>query len=193
MKKIVVLCLILLTFNASSVLAASTDSTNVAAAIQGGSYSFGNLPNSISFSNITLNGTWQTEMSFFDNFMVVDATGTANGWKLDVSATRLTEIGGKNLSMPPGTLVVYAPTSVAAINGTVGPLPGLNTGFGMVDAEPFRIATAPSGTGMGSFKFGRIYLEIDIRPFIVLVDSVNYPNVPTPYESTITWSIVSGP
>lgn len=144
-------------------------------------------------------------VGFDGDFGVIDARGTQQGWTLTVSATPFSIIepetgfveGTEPYSLPTGSLSLNSLETVTAINQE--PIqfhPYINTVNAVIDMnETIKIATADIGKGMGEYalEFGTDALSLVIDPVTAKIDTVNYPDKVTPYSSTITWNLISGP
>ena len=142
--------------------------------------------------------------AFNGEFFVTDARGTQAGWDLTVSATPFTivePVGGwvkENVySLPMGS---FSLNNLVGLNGVYGENASLypvaqQLGVAIDLGQEVKIASASKGTGMGryAFDFGQEALSLVIDPTTAKIDKVNYPDSVTPYESTITWNLVSGP
>ena len=133
---------------------------------------------------------------------VDDATGTNAGWVATIQASPLTEVapsggfatGTSALTMPAGSLEMGAiagiyPESGQSSTATV-PTIDLTTQTPIDGSTPVDLATAPSGSGAGSWGMswgsGSNFLAINIPNNQQVVDTTNYPSAATPYSSTLT-------
>lgn len=161
-----------------------------------------------SLSPITLNGQVQTSVATFSPWSVTDATGTGDGWNVQVQASQFTEIapssgfatGSFALTLPSGSLSLTGSRSVIAGSGstpvstTGGPNFAVNSLI-VDQSSPEVLLTASSGYGLGTYTVQEPTngLALTINPSTTKVDETNYPNQPTPYQSVITFNAVSGP
>lgn len=178
--------------------AATTDTTTTQVGIQAGGLSLDYTGSTtVDFGTVTLNGTTQTVTAGISKLTVGDATGTGSGWHVSASASQFTEVGGAGLKIPKGSLKLAAPSTIAATGGTTSPAPTIKTGapWSIDDGSSYMVVSAAVGQGMGNYDvtFPAVALTLTIDPSLVKADTVNYPATPTPYGSTVTWSIVSGP
>lgn len=158
-----------------------------------------------SFGQIQLDGQPKTvTTNFADAFSVTDARGTAAGWRLDVSASQfeVVEPSGGFASgttanvLPVGTLSLSPLESIDRVGTGIGALPtSVLSTQSIIDDGTVSIATADVGEGMGEFvlTFGSEALSVVIDPATAKIDKVNYPDSNTPYEATVTWTLVSAP
>lgn len=141
--------------------------------------------------------------SFESAFNIKDLRGTQAGWRLDVSATQfkvVEPIGGFKAGtsankLPIGSLTLSPLESINRIGIGDGGLPvNKLSGNTIIDDGIVTVATANMGDGVGEFDlvFPEGALTLVINPATAKVDTVNYPNG-TPYESTLTWTLVSAP
>lgn len=141
---------------------------------------------------------------FGGDFRVIDARGTQEGWQLTVSATPFSIVEPSTgwvkynpYSLPSGSLSLNSLTNIVGLNKeseqTYPVIEAIDKAIDMNEA--IKVLNADSGKGMGEYAltFGTNALSLVIDPTTAKVDKVNYPNTITPYESTITWDLVSGP
>jgi len=143
------------------------------------------------------------QLSFTSPLSVADTRNSGDGWRLSVSSNSLSEVppsGGFTngyipLSFPSGSLKLNAP-SVSPVNGTMSAPPSINGPYWTIDdGNSHTVASAGLGNGMGDyeFTFPSNALEITVHSSSKLSDKLHYSIGPTPYESTVTWNVVSGP
>ncbi|MEJ1517679.1 WxL domain-containing protein [Bacillus cereus] len=193
-KKIAVLFTMMLSIGSATVANAETSTGSLD--VNGGNLSLNNVPANINFPAMTIDGiNWKKTSADIGNVRVTDGRGTGEGWNLTVSSTQLTEVGGLGLTLPAGTLNLYAPTTVTPVGDTNAPSPTLGAGSHTVDSSPFTIATAGANKGLGTYDLGfdNNAIEINVHPSQKIVDITNYPAAPTPYQATITWTLNNTP
>lgn len=158
-----------------------------------------------SFGNTKITAEKQIITTGFENdFGVIDARGTQDGWKLNISATPFTVktfegFIGKPYQLPGSSLTLKKPMSLSQV-GKVhnSQLPdimlydeiaidGDNRYSNLLEAIKYK------GMGEFSFVFDKEALSLTIDAVTARVDTVNYPNQMTPYESTITWDLINSP
>lgn len=156
------------------------------------------------FGKVTLNSQPQTiKTGFDDTFKVTDLRGTFEGWRLSVSATTFAEVepsngfkpGTGNYRLPIGSLLLDEVKQVARLEG-VGKYPIVAGSTGQVlDDGNQNVSIAVTGEGTG--KFGLTYnadaLSLVVDSSTARIDNDNYPGMPTPYVSTISWNLISAP
>ncbi len=133
----------------------------------------------------------------------VEAPSASNN--TSVSGADLMDVGQYGLGFnnnptqyPPAPFneVMYDPTSSPIqqdSNGNLAPYVMDLTNAPLDDNTPMTVIEADAGTGMGSYAFqGLLHLDLVI-PASAYIDPINYPSSPTPYSTTMTVSIVSGP
>lgn len=158
---------------------------------------------SSAFTGVTLNGTTQKTYANLSSFSVSDLTGTRAGWKVNVSATALQERApdgtwdteGTRLSLPVGSMKIASLSTITAVRGASPAPTAMLTAPTILDgAGSVSVISAAIGAGMDGYtiSFQSNTLEITVGPEVE-VDAIRYPASPTLYESTLTWSIVSGP
>jgi len=161
------------------------------------------VPSLNSFGNVSVNVVHNISSASLVPITVSDTRGTGDGWRMTVSATTLTEqspIGGFTngfapLQFAPGSMKLYAP-NVNQLNGTTSAAPSINGSYWTIDdGDTHTIASASAGSGMGEYEF--IFptnsIELSINSSYKLSDNLHYSTSPTPFESTVTWNVVSGP
>lgn len=133
---------------------------------------------------------------------VGDVRGSGEGWEIQIQATQLTEkepITGWTDPLNPDPIVL--PSGMTVNNVTVAGEVGLSsdasaltvTSNQMIDAgSAVTIVEAGKDTGYGIYDLSTD-LKIEVPDSQQLVDSVYYPATPTPYESTITSTVVFAP
>jgi hypothetical protein len=143
--------------------------------------------------------------TFSGNWNIVDARGTREGWRVQATATRLTEVepaggfaeGTGAYRLPEGTLTLVGPEAITRVGtGTSGmPTNALSEYTALDTGTTVTVLRANAGEGMGEFEIGfdENAIGIALDPETTFVDKVNYPDGGTPYETTITWTLVSGP
>lgn len=167
---------------------AETQTQDLEVNIQSGGMSL-KVPNTVSISDITLKKEVDSfKIGFDGNVVINDLRGSQAGWRLNLSATPLTEVETGH-QLPIGSLLT-APT--AKINSTTigydANLPTvLNAYPYQIDGDPVPFSRAEPNTGMGSF-------EISFDPGEALLLSISAATAKEgTYQSTITWDLVSAP
>lgn len=155
-------------------------------------------PNLIkSFGNTKITGDIKVVSADLGPVRVIDATGTDSGWRVLVESTKFNEVGGKNFSLPAASLSLSRPSSITAINGTPSEMPSIDLTSSIVldSGNQYTIASADVGSGAGTFDINLASptISLVINPSTAKIDLAHYPTSPTPYLSTITWSVVAGP
>lgn len=160
------------------------------------------------FSGITLNGEVQSSYGAFSNWKVTDATGTGDGWHISIEANSFEEkqptdgfiSGTSRLFLPYGSLSLFNSRSITADSGSEAVSntggPNFVNSTSVVDTgTQLTIIEAKPGYGMGSYTIHEPLkgLKLTVDPFNVGVDTINYPNGPTPYFSTLTFTVATGP
>lgn len=124
---------------------------------------------------------------------VTDGRGTGEGWSLSVSSSPLTEVGGKGLSFPAGSLTLYKPVSISTTGTTTNQPTITSVDYSSIDAAPFTIVTADVGKGLGVWNITMGDIELYADEYLPVIDKTTYPTGPTPYQSTITWTLSNTP
>lgn len=163
-----------------------------------------------SFGNIVLGSTEiKRTLDFTTDLMVMDTRGTDEGWTLTVSATPFKEVEkaggvaptGGWFTLPTGTLSLASVGNVYKLNNKGErevDTKGIKKNDGVnipLDGGTVELAKADGTNSFGiwGIDFPDNALVFKINPANRLVDIDNYPNTPTPYASTITWTLVAGP
>lgn len=161
-----------------------------------------------SFSPITLNGQVQTSVATLSNWVITDATGSGNGWNVQVQASQFTEntpssgftTGTSALTLPQGSLSLTGSRTILPQSGST-PIsstggPNITASNPAIDlSSPVVFLTAQSGYGMGTYTVQEPTqgLSLVLNPSTTKVDQTNYPGQPTPFTSVITFTVVTGP
>lgn len=142
---------------------------------------------------------------FVDAFEVTDLRGTGAGWRLDVSASNFKEVepvdgfkaGTGGYALPTGSLLLSSMETIVRTEGSPGGDPSIgNIDNVVIDGSSLAtVSTANTGEGAGKFElsYGSDALTLVVDSSTAKVDTENYVGVSTPYESTITWDLVSAP
>lgn len=127
--------------------------------VTGGTLHFETDPLVGVFSGVTLNGQATTTTAVMDDFTIIDARGTGQGWVLEMEASVMKEwdgVAGDYKEISPRTLaagsLVIEPLSVTA-DGTSSPLPEMETVSVAIDEGAVILATAEVDEGMGTYDF----------------------------------------
>lgn len=198
--------LAVLTLFAPVALAATT--TNLSASLNSGTLSITPPTVTSAFPAIILDGQVQTVPATLSSWSVTDATGTGDGWYVTLSGSQFTEIapstgfasGTSALTLAKGSLQLGGSRSITTSSGSTpvsasgGPL-FVNTSNVLDGQPPFTFVNTSQGYGLGIYTFNEPAngLLLTIDPATTDVDNINYANLPTPYSSTLTYSVVSGP
>ena len=189
--------------------AATSGTTTASVGIQSGGLSITAPAVTSDFGNITLAAGAIKPTASLGTLSVVDATGSGSGYKVTAQASQFTELGtdgqawngvgetGTAKVLPTSSLRLGVPSTITPMGGTTSPSPTASiAGLTVIDGgAPVKVLSAAVNQGMGSYdvSFPAASLELTVDVATAQVDTVNYPGAPTPYSSTITWSIVTGP
>lgn len=189
---------------ASSALAADTGTTTITQQINGGVKSL-EVTATSQFTPITLDGTVQKTQANLGTLKTTDATGTGDGWRIDVSASQLTEVapvggfkaGTSAKTLPKGSLEIKNNNaSISKDAGTTAAAPKFVGSNWIIDnGTPVTLLKADKDEGMGKYTidFGANSLELTLMPSDTYVDKENYPSGATPYQTEVTYAITTGP
>lgn len=189
--------------------AATSGTTTASVGIQSGGLTITAPTVTTAFGNITLTAGVVKPTATLSTLSVVDATGSGAGYKVTAQASQFTELGtdgaawngvgesGTAKTLPLSSLKLAVPSSITAVGGTTSPVPTASiAALTVIDGgAPVKVISAAVNQGLGSYNvaFPAASLELTVDVATAQVDTVNYPAAPTPYSSTITWSIVTGP
>lgn len=187
-----------LTFSlfSTSAFASTTGTQTAKVGVEGGVLSITSPATDSDFGVVQMNdGFEKIVKTDLDGVKVTDARQTGEGWKVNVSASQFTEVGGAGYTLPLNSLTLEAVSSVTP-DGTLSPVPSIIAGQKILDnGSSSDILSAAVNEGMGNYDvaFAVDALTLTLKPATTFVDSANYPGVPTPYESTLTLNVVTGP
>lgn len=155
------------------------------------------------FAPIVLNGSVQTTTAKFSNWTVENSVLGVLGWHVTLEATQLTESlpnGSTDIPrrLPLGSLAMQG-TRTLTLSGL--PLPLLN-----VPTLQNQTAALDTGSPVTILNCGLtcligVYtvtepsdsLRVTLYPQSTFLDKRNYPSAPTPYSTTLTFSLIAGP
>lgn len=180
--------------------------TDVELSIEGGELKFESVPNVNSFGTVQLTPDIQTVTTGFDgDVRVTDARGTGEGWRMQVQATQFQEVepaggfvgGTSALTLPVGSLSIAPVESIMQVSSgtTVLPTSAISSDQVIDNGSAVTVVSAGTDEGMGMFDitFPTDALLLVLDPAVKMVDVVNYNGQPTPYKSTLTFTLVTGP
>lgn len=148
------------------------------------------------FGDITVDGTIHSLTSPLNPLMVSDLRGSGVGWNVTVESSPFIQInftaGNTPIILP---IYSFSLQGIQGITQTVGSstLPSVLPGVPwLIDDGPVSILSAGVGEAMGTFEvsFPVNALQLNVDTSNSLIDQLNNP---TEFESTITWSVSSGP
>lgn len=194
---------------ADGALTSSGQSISTKVDILSGSLNLSAPSVSTPFSSLRLSGVTQTTNASLSPLIVSDSTGIFNGWNVTTQASQFTEqtpstgfsTGTSALTLPKNSLVldtsggsITAGSGSKPVSNTGGPI-FKSTGLSIDTLLPVTILEANSNYGSGTYTvtFPTNALQLTLNPSTTKVDSVNYPSEPTPYTSTITFTVSSAP
>jgi hypothetical protein len=190
---------------AGSVSAASTEKTSVSGGLIGGPLEITGPPSTVTFPDTTLNGDVQTVKTHAGSMGITDASGLGAGYRVTAQATQFTEVeppggfesGTSAKSFPSGVLTLSSSEgSITKDSGSTSPLPSFTSSSWVIDnGTTHNVVSADKNEGMGKFNidFGPDSLSLLLEPTYARVDKDNYPSGATPYQTEITYTIVTGP
>ncbi|MFV1456361.1 WxL domain-containing protein [Bacillus mycoides] len=175
--------------------AATTAETKLTQSITGGEHNVAVTPVS-NFNAVTLSGETQVTNANPGVLTVTDATGSGNGWRINVKADQFKVSGDtkSNRTLPKGSLILNnGGAAITKIGGTSSPNPEFKSTNFIIDTDnQVTILSAKQDEGMGKYNvsFNDKSLALTLNPHSTYVESKTGA---TSYESKITYSIVTGP
>lgn len=160
---------------------------------------------STAFNSVNLDGSVQKTNADPGTLSIKDASGTGEGYRITVSATQFKTVTPSNgfasgtsaRTLPKGSLLLKnTGATINAVGGTTSQKPNWTGSSWVIDSgSPVTILSANKDTGMGKYDivFGSDNLELTLNPSTTYIDNVNYAGKSTPYETNITYTIISGP
>lgn len=175
---------LILTLTMTTGVFADTKTNEVDITVKSGEFSV--TPPSIkSFPEVTLQESAKTyKTSFEDVFVVKDLRGTQAGWRLDVSASPLTNGSSE---FPKGSLSLQPLSDIERVGTGQGgsPTKSMNSNI-VIDDGKIEVAKADAGSGMGVFD-----ITFPSNALSLVVDATTAKT--GTYESTLTWDLVQAP
>jgi WxL domain surface cell wall-binding len=112
--------------------------------------------------------------------------------------------GTHALTLPTGSLTLNTPLTVTSykinqgdVGATTSKTPiALQTPTAIDNGSAVTVLDAPVGAGMGAYQLSfptNNAFTLTVPASTVTVDPTNYPGTATPFSSTITWTVSSGP
>lgn len=175
--------------------AATTADTKLNQSITGGEHNIAVTPIS-NFNAVTLSGETQVTHANPGVLTVTDATGSGNGWRINVKADQFKVSGDakSNRTLPKGSLVLNSSgAAITKVGGTSSPNPEFKTTNYIIDTDnQVTILSAKKDEGMGKYNvsFNDKSLALTLNPHSTYVENKAGA---TSYESKLTYSIVTGP
>jgi hypothetical protein len=139
----------------------SQECVDVSLPITAGTLNFdGGAPAISNFSGVTLNGTPQLTSLSIDPFTVVDATGSGDGWNVDLTIPDLSDgsghtIASSNISMTAPVVTAASTSSMTSVTPVA-----ITPGVGLATGD--EIVTAAIGDGMGTYLVAPRILKLTI-------------------------------
>ncbi|QQE79522.1 hypothetical protein [Alicyclobacillus sp. SO9] len=193
---------------ALSIVPAFASTTGTTVTLNPGSLTVSSPSVVTAFPAVTLNGQPQQVTATLGAWTVVDATGSGNGWKVDLTASQLTEVqpssgwasGTSAKKLPLGSLSLSGQRSIVAGTGStpVSPTNGpvlQNQSAAIDTGTPVTlIDTQPNyGMGMYTIQEPKAGLTLSLSPKTAYTDPKNYPSSPTVYATNLQYTVSSGP
>jgi hypothetical protein len=176
--------------------AATTAETKLNQSITGGEHNIAVTPVS-NFNAVTLSGETQVTNANPGVLTVTDATGSGDGWRINVKADQFKVSGDSkksNRTLPKGSLVLNSGgAAITKEGGTSSPNPAFKTTNFIIDTDnQVTILNAKKDEGMGKYNvsFNDKSLALTLNPHSTYVENKAGA---TSYESKLTYSIVTGP
>lgn len=191
-------------FIGTDALAATSEKTIVNQKINAGTRDVTITPTT-TFNDITLNGEVQTTNADPGVLTFTDASGTGEGYRVTATATQFKTIapsagfasGTSAKTLPKGSLLLKNDNAkITTIGGSTSKAPDWNGSSWVLDAgSEITVLKASIDNGMGKYEidFDTKNYELTLNPSTTYIDKVNYATQATPYQSDITYTIVTGP
>ncbi|WP_420000957.1 WxL domain-containing protein [Bacillus thuringiensis] len=149
------------------------------------------VPKSVKFSPIQLNGEKQNSFGTLGKLMIHDSRNQADGWRLNMTISPFTE---SNIAkqLPKGSLFIQNQVSVTKVKGPETGKPIVQIPNTPIDnGAAHTIIRASKDVAIGEYQvdFGQNGLQLQLDPGATYVGK----NRQATYNSTVTWSLVSGP
>lgn len=175
--------------------AATTAETKLTQSITGGEHNVAVTPVS-NFNAMTLSGETQVTNANPGVLTVTDATGSGDGWRINVKADQFKVSGDtkSNRTLPKGSLVLNnGGAAITKVGGTSSPNPEFKSTNFIIDTDnQVTILSAKKDEGMGKYNvsFNDKSMALTLNPHSTYVENKAGA---TSYESKLTYSIVTGP
>lgn len=175
--------------------AATTVETKLNQGIIGGEHNLEVVPVT-NFNTVTLSGETQVTHADPGSLVVTDARGTGEGYRVNVRANqfKVSADTKSDKALPKGSLVLSSNgANITKVGGTQSADPEFKAASFVIDTDnQSTILSAKKDQGMGkySIKFKNDALSLTLNPHSTYV--VNKSGTTT-YESTLTYSVVTGP
>ncbi|HHB2119167.1 TPA: WxL domain-containing protein, partial [Bacillus cereus] len=149
--------------------AATTAETKLNQSITGGEHNIAVTPVS-NFNAVTLSGETQVTNANPGVLTVTDATGSGDGWRINVKADQFKVSGDSksNRTLPKGSLVLNSGgAAITKVGGTSSPNPAFKTTNFIIDTDnQVTILNAKKDEGMGKYNvsFNDKSLALTLNP-----------------------------
>lgn len=156
--------------------AATTADTKLNQSITGGEHNIAVTPVS-NFNAVTLSGETQVTHANPGVLTVTDATGSGNGWRINVKADQFKVSGDakSNRTLPKGSLVLNSGgAAITKVGGTSSPNPEFKTTNFIIDTDnQVTILSAKKDEGMGKYNvsFNDKSLALTLNPHSTYVEN----------------------
>lgn len=115
--------------------------------------------------------------------MVTDWRDGDNEWSINLTASRIEQVGG-NYTLPEGTLGLNRLETIERKEGSgSGPSMGYQD-KAVLDGKTVKIVSSEDSRGVYGIKFPINALELYVDPTVMLVGE---------YKTTLTWELVTAP
>jgi len=158
--------------------------------IQGGSLSLSHVPSIIEFGNLDIDSKQHNIDMSLSAITIEDNRGTLEGWNLSVSATPFVSTTDENVILGAESFLFNGIQSLNQVIGNTS-LPVINaTNPVSIDTGNVKILSSANGSGAGTFDI--TFPTNSLSLFVDISKPLNI-NGPTTFESSITWTLSSGP
>jgi len=172
-----------------STIPVSSD-TKVSLSIQSGGFSLSGVVSNVLFGNILYDSTVHIIHSSLSNLTITDNRGTLAGWNVLVSATPFISKSDPSIALGSDSLKFGGISTILPIVGnSISPTTFISNPV-TIDSGSVKILGVASGSGSGTYE-----VAFPTNALTLFVDTSKPLNIndSTIFESTITWTLSTGP
>jgi len=164
--------------------------TIASTSIQSGEFSLSNMTPSVFFGSVVVDNTIQTIHVNLPDLQVKDHRGTGAGWNLSVEGTPLTSTANPSSALEPNSFIFNGIQSISTISGNSFTSSTIVSTPVSIDNGSVKIVGVSAGGSTGTYD---IVFPTDVLSLFVDTSEPLNINGPTSFESTITWTLSTGP